>query len=448
MSDMDEGWIRFLPGFLRSRLSERYQLQKILGNISWLLLDRVLRMGVGLVVGVWVARYLGPQQFGLYSYAIAFVSLFSAIATLGLDNIVVRDLVNYPDQKNTILGTTFILKLIAGIGTWFLVIIGSYLVHLHDAQVFWIITIIAAGFIFQAWDTIDFWFQSQVQSRYTIYAKSTAFILVSLVKVFLIIGQAPLVAFAWAGLAEVMIGAIGLSLIYWQQGFSVNIINFVSTQTAIQLLKDSMPLILSGFVIMIYMRVDQIMIAQISGDQEVGFYSAAVRVAEIWFFIPMVIVPSVFPNLLKTWQSNQQLFYKKLQSLYNLMAIFSYLIAIPITFLSGFIIQILFGSKYSNSASILSILVWSNLFVNLGVARSSFLTAMNWNQLHFLTVAIGCCINIGCNMVLIPRYGGIGAAIATCISYGFATYFSCAFSPKLLKTGKMLTQAIFYPVRL
>ncbi|MCR4321033.1 MAG: oligosaccharide flippase family protein, partial [Candidatus Brocadiaceae bacterium] len=142
-------------------------LQNILVNTGWLFADRILRMGVGLFVGVWVARYLGPEQFGLYSYALAFVSLFGAFATLGLDGIVVRDIVRDPACKYETLGTAFVLKLIGGSLTFLLVIIAISLLRPHDRLTHWLVGITAVGMIFQAFDTIDFWFQSQVKSKYT-----------------------------------------------------------------------------------------------------------------------------------------------------------------------------------------------------------------------------------------------------------------------------------------
>jgi O-antigen/teichoic acid export membrane protein len=380
----------------------------------------------------------------LYSYAIAFASIFGVIATLGLDSIVVRDLVNHPENRSGILGTTFILKIVAGIGTYFLIFISSYAIHIDNPQAHWLISIISLGLIFQAWDTIDFWFQSEVQSKYTVFAKSTAFILVSLSKVILILVKAPLIAFAWAAVAEIFIGSLGLTITYLRRDISVKKLRY-SRQLASQLIRDSAPLIFSGIMIMLYMRIDQIMLASMASEREVGLYAAAVRLAEAWYFIPSVIVPSIFPNLLATRQQDEKAFYTKLQSLYNTMAIIAYAISIPTMLLSSWIIHIFFGPGYSDAAPMLAVLIWSTLFVNLGIARSSFLTAMNWAHLHFMTVGFGCIVNIALNLVFIPFYGGLAASISTFIAYGFAVYIACFFHRKLFKTAKMLTRSIFCP---
>lgn len=437
----NQAWTRFLPLSIRSRLEGRPTLQSILSNTGWLLVDRILRLGVGLLVGVWIARYLGPEHLGLYSYAIAIVTLFSAIASLGLDNVVVRDIVRYPLQKEQILGTTFTLKLIGGSVAFLLSIGVITLLRPGDQLSQQIVAITAAGTLFQATDTIDYWFQSQVQAKLTVYAKITAFICTTLLKVILLIYSAPLILFVLAGLIETILSAVGLLTSYrlnkyrlldWRASFSV----------AQKLLRDGFPLILSGIVIMVYMRIDQVMLAEQAGDYETGLYSAAVKLAEAWYFIPSAIVTSSFPSIIKVRQTSEASFCSRIQQLYRLVAALSYLVALPTILLSGWLIQITFGPAYTESAPILSILICSGLFVNLGVARSSFLIAMNWTRLHFMTVAIGCLTNIGLNYVLIPHYGGVGAAIATCISYWFATHGACFFYKPLLKTGVMLTKAM------
>jgi len=435
---------KFLPSFIRVRLDGRNNLQNILANTGWLFADRILRMGVGLFVGVWLARYLGPEQFGLYSYALSFAALFGTFATLGLDGIVVRNIVRDPSCKDEMLGTAFVLKLLGGVLTLLLTMGTISLLRPHDNLTRWLVGITAAGMIFQAFDVIDFWFQSQVKSKYTVYAKNAAFLLITFVKISLLLMQAPLIAFAWAGLSEVVLGAVGLVIAYRLNGHYLKAwrASFRRIET---LLKDSWPLILSGAMIAVYMRIDQIMLGNMIGNEAVGLYSAAVRLAEVWYFISMSIVSSVFPGIVKSKLISDALFYGRLQKLYNLMALIAYIIAVPMTFTASWIVKILFGVEYSKAGTMLAVLIWGGLFVNLGVARSSFLTTMNWNRIHFITVFLGALINIVLNYLLIPIYGGMGAVIASCISYWFAAHGVCFIYKPLHKTGWMLTKALVYP---
>ena len=211
---MNATWTRYLPAFVRLRLEGRQTLQKVISNSGWLFADNILRLSVGLFINAWVARYLGPESFGRFNYAIAFVALFVSFATLGLDGIVVRDIIRDPSSKEETLGSAFLLKFAGGVITLLLTLGFICLLRPHDGITHWLVGIIAAGAIFQAFDTIGFWFQSQFRSKFTVYAKNAAFLVVAIVKLILIKMQAPLIAFAWAGLTEVAIGAIGLVIAY------------------------------------------------------------------------------------------------------------------------------------------------------------------------------------------------------------------------------------------
>jgi O-antigen/teichoic acid export membrane protein len=437
-------WLRLLPKFLQRKIKSQDKLHKVINNIGWLFFDKLLRMGMGLVVGAWVARYLGPEQFGLLNFAIAFSALFSAIATLGLDGIVVRDIVRYPSSAKKILGTAFYLKLIGGFIMLFVTVIAISILQSDNSLCIWLVAITAMGSIFQAFDVIDFWFQSQVQSKYVVYAKNAAFLIMTIIKIILILLSAPLIAFAWAGLAEIAIGSIGLIIFYQLKGhrFSALKSRFAHAK---RLLRDSWPLVFSGIVIMIYMRIDQIMIGQMVGVKEVGIYAVAVRIAEVWYFIPTAVVASVFPSIVEAKLVSEELFYARLQKLYDIMALMGYIVAIPVTFLSRYIVVFLFGTPYQAAGPMLALLIWAGLFTNLGVARSSFLTTMNWTRVHFFTVFLGCLINVILNYILIPIYGGMGAVIASCISYWFAAHGACFFYKPLFKTGYMITKAMAYP---
>jgi O-antigen/teichoic acid export membrane protein len=429
---------------MRSALEGRQGLRSIISNTGWLFADKIIRMGAGLLVGVWVARYLGPDSFGLLSYAGAFAALFGSIATLGLDGIVVRNIVRDPGCRDRTLGTAFLLKLVGGSVCLLLAVGTIILMRPADRLTHWLVGIAAAGTVFQAFDAIDFWFQSQVLSRYTVYAKNGAFLLIAVCKVVLILYRAPLIAFAWAGLAEIALGSAGLVLAYRKTGLSLRQWR-VETSLGRELMRDSWPLILSGIVIMIYMRIDQVMIGQMVGDREVGIYSAAVRLAEVWYFIPMSVVSSVFPSIVEARSAGDEPFYRRLQKLYNVMAFLGYAVALPVTFLAGPVIRLLFGTAYAGAGPMLALLIWAGLFTNLGVARSSFLTAMNWTRVHFMTVSLGCVINVALNIVLIPRYGGMGAVVASCVAYWFAAHGACFLYRPLHRTGWMLTRALFYP---
>jgi len=441
---MNQNWKRYLPSFIQQRLEGRHTLQQAIGNTGWLFADNILRMGVGLLVGIWVARYLGPEKFGLFSYALAFVALFSPLAALGLDDIVVRDIVRDPACKEETIGTAFVLKLIGG-AVSFVAATGSILIlRQADTLSHWLVGIIAAGAVFQAFNIIEFWFYSQVQAKYAVFARNAAFIICSVIKIALIIAMAPLLAFAWVSMFEVVAGSAGLIVAYRSRGSRLRDWHG-SLAKAWGLLKDSWPLMFSGIVIMVYLRIDQVMLGEMVGSEEVGIYSVAVRLAEVWYFIPTAVYWSVFPSIVEAKAKNEALFYENLQKLYNLMALSAYAVAVPVTLLAEWVVGTLFGEAYARAGPMLAILIWTNIFTSMEMARSAFLTVMNWTRIYFLTVLLGCLLNVVLNYFLIPKYGGMGAVLASIISYWFAAHGTCFLFKPLRRTGYMLTKALVYP---
>jgi O-antigen/teichoic acid export membrane protein len=435
-------WLRYLPAILRSRLHNRLNLQKILINTSWLFADRIISMGVGLLVGVWVARYLGPEQFGLFNYVAAFVALFSAIATLGLNGIVVRDLVKEPKATNATLGTAFVLQLIGGLlAVGMAVIVIGYL-RPGDALAKLMVAVLGFVMVFKATEVVKYWFESQVQSKYTVWAENAVFIVIAGIKIVLILSHAPLMAFVWAVLAEAALVALALLCVYARCGSGLR--NWqVQIQRAKSLLKDSWPLILSGLAIMVYMRIDQIMLGQMLGDEAVGIYSAAVRISEVWYFVPMAIVASVFPSIIEAKKKSEALYYQRLQWLYDVMVVLALSVAVPMTFLSDWAVSLLFGQAYEQAGAVLAIHIWTAVFVGLSFSSGRWFINEGYTLLALKRNLLGLVVNVILNTYLIPLYGPKGAALATLLSYFMASYASDLFSRKTRMVFLQKTRALF-----
>ena len=295
---MKDSLQKILPTDLQNRIKQSQGLQDILTNTGWLFADKIVRIGIGMLVGIWVARYLGPEQFGILNFASAFVALFGVISTLGLNKIVVRELVKEPEKANSILGTAFILRFLAGMMAFALVVIS--IIFFQPDDDFLRLIVMTFGFIlvFKASEVTTYWFESQVMSKYTVWVENGVFLLMSIIQVILILTQAPLMAFVWVAVASGLLVSIGFLWVYsWQVGGIASWrFDYKHSKT---LLKDSWPLLLSGVAIMVYMRIDQIMLGQMLGSEAVGIYSAAVRISEVWYFIPMAIAASVFPSVIK-----------------------------------------------------------------------------------------------------------------------------------------------------
>lgn len=426
MTQSKPRWLHYLPASLRNRVEHRSNLLAILSNTGWLFADKVLRMGVGLFVGVWVARYLGPEQFGLWNFSIAFSAMFGPFAALGLDGIVVRNLVKTPEHQRELLGTAFTLKLIGAVVALIFALIAIALTHNGEQLTLWLVALSATGFIFQSLNVIDFYFQAKVQSKFTVYAANTAFILITIVKVVLLISAAPLIAFAWAGLGEVALTSLFLLFAY-----KMNHNNFrewsYDSSVARELLKESWPLMFAGVAVSIYMRIDQVMLGAMLGQREVGLYSVALRLSEIWYVIPAIIVASVTPAISNAHTYSYDLYKLRLQQLFNNLVKIAYLVAIPMTLLANWLINLLYGESYSNAGAILAVHIWSAVFVFLGFASTPWTLNEKTMKISLYVTVLGASINILMNIYLIPRYGGVGAAVATALSQCLCVWVSNYF---------------------
>jgi O-antigen/teichoic acid export membrane protein len=416
---------------------------KYFKNTSWLLAEKILRMIVGVFVGVWIARYLGPEQFGLFSYSQSFVGLFTAIATLGLDGIVVRELVKDKSRKDELIGTAFWLKVMGAFGVLLILAVVVNFTS-NDTYTNTLVFIIASATIFQSFNIVDMYFQAKVMSKFVVYANIISLFISSLVKISLILNDAPLIAFAWVVLFDSFVLAMGFIYFYIKNNstFKIQHLKF-NKSTAVDLLRDSWPLILSGIVISIYMKIDQVMIKEMLGNEAVGQYAAAVRLSEAWYFIPMVISASLFPAIVNVKKVSKKLYYARLQKLYDLMVWIAIVIALPMTFMSDWLVELLYGGQYNESGGVLMIHIWAGVFVFLGVASSKWFLAENLQILSFYRTFYGMIINIAINFILIPKYGIEGAAIATIIGQSFATYFSDLLNQKTRRNFLIKTKTIF-----
>ena len=413
-------------------------------NTLWLFAEQVLRMVAGFLVGVWVARYLGPEKFGLLSYALAFVSIFQGIAKLGLDGIVVRDLVQEPEKRDLYLGTSFWLKLIGGVITFLIITIILFVQSIPTSNFFTetniYILIIAFGIIFQSFEVIDFYYQATVQAKYISIRRIIQLILSSIIKIFLVLTGADLIWFVLVSLFDIISLSIMGWLIYRSQGLP-NFVRYFDIGIGKKLLKDSWPLLLSSIAISIYMRIDQVMIKNMLGDREVGLYSAAVKLVEVWYFIPMIIIQSVFPAIVEAKKISEELYYSRVTYLYRTL-IYSAVLLMTITFtFSEKIILFLYGDSYIESSKLLIILSVNVIFVFAGIVTGNVFNVVNNKQhLGLICTILGAFSNVMLNLFLIPHYGILGAGLATVI----AQIISGLIVPIFLKVDRNYPAIILY----
>lgn len=411
---------------------------RLLTNLNWLLADKILRIVGGLAIGIWVARYLGPKQFGALNYALAFVALFGTVAKLGIDQIVVRDLTRKPDSEGVILGTVFVLKLVASLIALAMVIPAAWFLGNNDLSFTIIVAVIAVGMLFNALDACEMYYQTHLLSRNIVVARGSSFLIFSGVRVAMILTGQPVMYFAAAATAELAIGSVLLAWLYWRKGNTAQKWYF-DRQVLLSLLKDGWPLIVSSALIVIHTRIDQVMIGQMLGNTDVGIYSAAVRLSESWLFIPTIIVQTVTPYLVTLRETNFSFYQARLLQLYSIMFWLGALTGTFTVLFGEFFIVALFGEHFRAAYWPLVLTIWTGIFISQAIARGIWMVGENMQGYRLTNNLIAVPMNIALNWLLIPIHGVIGASIASLVSIGISTWvIPFIFKPIRTSNGQLL----------
>jgi len=390
---------------------------------------------------------LGPEQFGLVSYALSFVGLFMVFATLGLDSIVVRELVNNRNKQEELIATSFWLKFIGAIVVIIMIIIVINFIGLDTLEVI-LIFIMASTMIFKSFDVIDFYFKSHVLSKYVVFTKIFTLIISGLIKIALILNEAGLIYFAWIYVFDSIVIATGLIYFYTKNKFKVQMSNLIfNKHIAISLLKDSYPLVLTGFITSIYIKIDQIMIKEFLDSEAVGQYSAAIKLTEGWLLLPAIVASSLLPAIINLKKKSEKLYYSRLQNLIDVFLWVSIFVSIITAFNSELIVKLLYGVQYNKTASVLMIHIWTAVFVSIGIAIQNWFIVENMQKYLFYRSIVGAIINIILNYTLIEEYGIQGAAYSSLISIIIVYYLFNLTNNKLRNIFILQTNAFFYPIR-
>jgi PST family polysaccharide transporter len=423
-------------------------LQEVASNAGWLIADKVIQIFINLFVGVWVARYLGPEQRGIMTYATALVSLFVPVSALGLGGILIREIVREPDAKEELMGTVFALQ----VGSYLLIlplIMGTVAILRPGAKtVQWAVAIVASGHIFATSRIFGFWFRSQLQSKYEVLANRCVEFMVAGAKIFLIMTRASLMAFiVVTALQLAMRFASWLALYLWT-GEKIRTWQF-SSERAISMLKSGWPLIFSFLSITIHSKIDNVMLGQIMGDRAVGIYGEAARFATMWYLIPAAVASSAYPELVRAKDSLLPRHYqRRTQQFFDVLSIIGYVSALPVTIAAPIIVNFLYGTAYHGSGDLLAIYAWTFIFVSLKHGMDRWLMAHDLTKFNMWVAVLGTGLNVLLNCLMIPKYGVNGAVWSTVIANGVALYFICLLSPKLRPLLRQLLLALVAPFRL
>ena len=405
-----------------SRVLKIEHYRKYFFNTGWLLAEKVIRIISNILVGAIVARYLGPANYGLLNYALTYIAFFIPVASLGLGDIVIREYLRNTHKENEILGTAMYLRFFSSFLMVSLILIGI-LFSDNEPITNTLIVITSITIIFQSFDVLDRFFQAKTKARTTVKAYMASFLVCSAIKIILVLCNSPLVYF---GVVQVLeIGILASAWVFYFQKHDRKISNFYfNPKLALGFIKESGILVLSSLMIVLYTRIDQVMIKNMLDNTSLGNFSAAVKLSESYYFIPGIILNSLFPAILYGKSVSELEYNKRLQRLYDLMTFCSVPIAILVSLFSDQIASLAFGPKYQHVGAVLSLHVWAGVFVFWGSVCTKWFVVEKIPAYITFNTALGGVINIGLNFFLIPRYGIIGAASATLVAQSIATFLS------------------------
>ncbi|QSH39034.1 flippase [Candidatus Kaiserbacteria bacterium] len=391
-----------------------YGLRRYAGSAGWSLFGKLITMSIGLFATLYIARALGPTNFGELSYALSFIALFSFIASLGIDNVLYRELVKNPGQKNFLLGSALVIKLTTGSGAAVLAILTAWILSSPDVSLL-LIALLSITFISQSVFFISYEFGAAVKARAVALLSIFVVIVINFLKIGAIYLGGGVIYLAIILVFESLLYAIGYIFIRQRTFGTLREWKF-DLSTTKGLLIDSWPYMFITAFALIYSRVDQVLLKNLIDSTEVGLYDAAVRLSELWYFIPTLLAGSLLPALINAKQHSLEDYIHRFILLILLSFGLAVSIAIGVYLLAPTIVHVIYGPDFVGTAGILRIYIWALIPMSLIIVINQFFLAENERFMIFVSAFSGMFINIVANIWLIPLYQGIGAAIATLIS--------------------------------
>ena len=424
--------------------------QKVVRNLFWAVTGKVVTLLGSLLVGIFVARYLGPEQYGLMNYVVSFVALFQVFASFGLDNIEIREESKCKGtgekgrvpgtEANTILGTAFGLRLIFAAITMLLVILTAWLFE-ADTFTKWMITLYSLSMIMNTFGVIRNYFTSIVWNEYIVKTEISRTIIGALIKVILLLLHAHLAWFIAATLFDTILIAGGYLLSYRKQIASPRLWTF-DLPTAKYLIKESFPLLLSGAAVVVYQKIDQVMIGNMIDKANVGFFSVASAFVSVIMFVPITITDTYMPIIAKAWNTNKEMYKTQNQKFMNLTVWCTMLCAVLVSLLSYPLIRYTYGEQFLAAVPILQVLAFKVVSVAFSSVAGKMIVVEGLQKWTIIRDLVGCVVCVVLNFLLLPRFGVVAAAWIAIASNLAAGYFSSLFIPPYRHTMVCQTKCL------
>lgn len=409
-------------------------------NASWIIFGRIIQMVLSFIVSIITARYLGPGNYGVLNYAMAYVAFFTSLCTLGINSIIVKEFIDKPQDQGVVIGTTLLLRIISSLLSSLMIVLIVAIVDKGEPITIIVSALCGLSLVFQVFDTFNYWFQARYQSKITAFATLVAYVLTSTYKIVLLILGKDIFWFAFATSFDYICVAILLLYAYKKNnGPKLK----VSLKKGKSLLSRSYHYILSGMMVAIYGQTDKLMLKQMMDSTNVGYYSLASSVNSIWVFVLAAIIESMVPTIMRYYkEDNKEAFKKKNRQLYAMVIYISAIVAICFLFFGEWAIILVYGEAYAPAADILKIIAWYTVFSYLGVARDSWIVCENKQKYLKYMYFSAAVMNVVLNYFMIPIWGSQGAAIASLITQICTAIILPAFIKDLRPNTKLMIEAL------
>lgn len=419
----------------------RILANKEVKNAGWLIGGKIAQMLLSLIVSIFSARLLGPSNYGLVNYGLTYTAFFTSLCYLGLHSIVLKEFVDNPNQKGLVIGTSLGLRLISSLCAVVLIFLMSVIIDHGEKETIIVVVLTSISLIFQTFDTFSYFFQANYMSRITAIAGFVGYTVTSCYRILLLIMGTNVRWFALSNSVDYIFIAVILFICYKKHGGPKLSFSFSKGK---ELLGKSYHFILSGAMIAIYGQADKLMLKHYLSQSAVGLYSVASSINNAWVFVLSAIVTSLSPSIMSLYKTNKMLFERKNKQLYCLVFYISTVVAIVFTVLSRFIVSLLYGEQYIESAGVLAIITWLTAFSYLGVARDPWSVCTD-NQKFLKYMYVGAAVlNVILNAFMIPRWGINGAALASLLTQFFTCFIIPLFIRDMRPNVKLMFEAIIF----
>lgn len=411
---------------------------KVFNNAKWIVICKIMQSLLQFAVGMFSARFLGPSNYGLIKYAASVVAFAMPLMKLGLDATLVSELVEKPEKEGEIIGTSMLMNFVSGLACMGGVFAFANIMNAGEKETITVCVLYSLSLVFAALEMVQYWFQSKLMSKQSSLVMLGVYFVVSAYKIFLLATEKSVYWFAVSNSLEFGLVAVLLVAIYLKKGGRFGF----SVKTGVEMLKKSRHFIVASMMVVVIQNTDHVMLTEIAGKAENGFYSAAITCTVIAQFVFTAIIDSFRPVILQNKKENLPEYELNVSRLYCITQYLSLAQSIVFTVFAELIVGILYGADYAATVPVLRILIWYFSFSVMGVVRNVWIVAEQKQRYLWIINLTGVLLNVTLNAILIPRFGACGAAAASLATQIFANFiFGFIFKP-IRENNRLLVAAL------